>query len=162
MVQISEVKGNSRENRTAAHSHIKGLGLRSDGYAEKTGAGFVGQAAAREVRLFSLSDAARVRQGCFTDCRNSAGLGMRCCRRPHQSEEDVRASGAVSRGPGHRQDGAGAGSFAGAGDQGAVLSDCWERDLFGRGQEDGGADGELSTGYRSVTGHIRGGRDTGG
>ncbi len=50
MVQISEVKGNSRENRTAAHSHIKGLGLRSDGYAEKQGAGFVGQAAAREVR----------------------------------------------------------------------------------------------------------------
>ncbi len=50
MVQISEVKGNSRENRTAAHTHIKGLGLRSDGYAEKTGAGFVGQAAAREVR----------------------------------------------------------------------------------------------------------------
>lgn len=49
MVQISEVKGNSRENRTAAHTHIKGLGLRSDGYAEKTGAGFVGQAAAREV-----------------------------------------------------------------------------------------------------------------
>ncbi len=50
MVQISEVKGNSRENRTAAHTHIKGLGLRNDGYAEKTGAGFVGQVTAREVR----------------------------------------------------------------------------------------------------------------
>lgn len=49
MVQISEVKGNSRENRTAAHTHIKGLGLRSDGYAETTGAGFIGQVAAREV-----------------------------------------------------------------------------------------------------------------
>lgn len=49
MVTISEVKGNSRENRTAAHTHIRGLGLRSDGYAEPTGAGFVGQAAAREV-----------------------------------------------------------------------------------------------------------------
>ena len=50
MVQINEVKGNTRENRTAAHTHIKGLGLRSDGYAETSGAGFVGQVAAREVR----------------------------------------------------------------------------------------------------------------
>ncbi|MCJ1438792.1 RuvB ATP-dependent DNA helicase pontin [Xylographa pallens] len=49
MVTISEVKGNSRENRTAAHTHIKGLGLRSDGYAEQSGAGFVGQVAAREA-----------------------------------------------------------------------------------------------------------------
>ena len=49
MVQISEVKGNSRENRTAAHTHIKGLGLRSDGYAEPASAGFVGQVDAREV-----------------------------------------------------------------------------------------------------------------
>lgn len=52
MVQISEVKGNSRENRTAAHTHIRGLGLRGDGYAETTGAGFVGQVDAREVRLY--------------------------------------------------------------------------------------------------------------
>lgn len=50
MVQISEVKGNSRENRTAAHTHIKGLGLRSDGTPEQSGDGFIGQAAAREVR----------------------------------------------------------------------------------------------------------------
>ena len=50
MVQISEFKGNKRDNRTAAHTHIKGLGLKSDGYAEKQAAGFVGQAAAREVR----------------------------------------------------------------------------------------------------------------
>lgn len=49
MVQISEVKGNSRENRTAAHTHIKGLGLRADGTAESSGDGFIGQAAAREV-----------------------------------------------------------------------------------------------------------------
>ena len=49
MVQISEVKGNNRENRTAVHTHIKGLGLKSDGTAEKQAGGFVGQAAAREV-----------------------------------------------------------------------------------------------------------------
>ena len=50
MVNISEVKGNARENRTAAHTHIKGLGLRSDGYAESSNGGFVGQTAAREVQ----------------------------------------------------------------------------------------------------------------
>jgi RuvB-like protein 1 len=49
MVQISEVKGNARDNRTATHTHIKGLGLRTDGTAEKQAGGFVGQAAAREV-----------------------------------------------------------------------------------------------------------------
>jgi RuvB-like protein 1 len=50
MVQISEVKGNNRENRTAAHTHIRGLGLKSDGTAEKVAGGFVGQTSAREVR----------------------------------------------------------------------------------------------------------------
>ncbi|KAJ9487862.1 RuvB-like helicase 1 [Penicillium thymicola] len=49
MVQISEVKGNSRENRTAAHTHIRGLGLRSDGTPESNADGFVGQGAAREA-----------------------------------------------------------------------------------------------------------------
>lgn len=51
MVQISEVKGNKRDNRTAAHTHIKGLGLKPDGYSEKQAGGFVGQAGAREVRI---------------------------------------------------------------------------------------------------------------
>lgn len=50
MVQISEVKGNKRDNRTAAHTHIKGLGLKSDGFADTQAGGFVGQTAAREVR----------------------------------------------------------------------------------------------------------------
>ncbi|KAL8873967.1 MAG: hypothetical protein Q9174_000654 [Haloplaca sp. 1 TL-2023] len=49
MVQISEVKGNSRDNRTAAHTHIKGLGLGNNGHAEKSSGGFVGQAQAREA-----------------------------------------------------------------------------------------------------------------
>lgn len=49
MVQISEVKGNARDSRTAAHTHIKGLGLRPDGTAEKQAGGFVGQNAAREA-----------------------------------------------------------------------------------------------------------------
>ena len=54
-VAISEVKNDARQNRTAAHSHIKGLGLKHDGTAERNAAGFVGQAGAREVREFSLS-----------------------------------------------------------------------------------------------------------
>ncbi|KAK0741880.1 TIP49 C-terminus-domain-containing protein [Apiosordaria backusii] len=49
MVQISEVRGNSRDHRTAAHTHIKGLGLNSAGIAEKQAAGFVGQNSAREA-----------------------------------------------------------------------------------------------------------------
>ncbi|MCJ1325901.1 RuvB-like protein 1 [Thelotrema lepadinum] len=49
MVTISEVKGDARQNRTAAHTHIKGLGLRNDGYAEEASGGFVGQAPAREA-----------------------------------------------------------------------------------------------------------------
>ncbi|KAI6800299.1 RuvB-like helicase [Hortaea werneckii] len=49
-VQIAEVRqSNSRENRTAAHSHIKGLGLRSDGTADTSSHGFVGQTSAREA-----------------------------------------------------------------------------------------------------------------
>lgn len=49
MVQISEVKGNSRESRTAAHTHIKGLGLLQDGTAESSADGFIGQTTAREA-----------------------------------------------------------------------------------------------------------------
>ncbi|KAK5175307.1 RuvB ATP-dependent DNA helicase pontin [Saxophila tyrrhenica] len=49
-VSISEVRQtNTRENRTAAHSHIKGLGLRSDGYALPDSHGFIGQTSAREA-----------------------------------------------------------------------------------------------------------------
>lgn len=49
-VQIREVQqSNSRENRTAAHSHIRGLGLRSDGFADSNAQGFVGQQQAREA-----------------------------------------------------------------------------------------------------------------
>ncbi|KAJ4985365.1 RuvB-like helicase 1 [Stagonosporopsis vannaccii] len=48
-VPVSEVKSNARESRTAAHSHIKGLGLSSDGRATPSAGGFIGQAAAREA-----------------------------------------------------------------------------------------------------------------
>lgn len=49
MVQISEIKGNSRENRTATHTHIRGLGLDERGFAKAVDGGFVGQESAREA-----------------------------------------------------------------------------------------------------------------
>lgn len=55
MVQISEVKGNKRDNRTAAHTHIRGLGLKADGRADKQMSGFVGQVVAREVGYTPVS-----------------------------------------------------------------------------------------------------------
>lgn len=39
----------ARSSRIAPHSHIKGLGLTPEGYANTDGAGFVGQTNAREV-----------------------------------------------------------------------------------------------------------------
>lgn len=49
MVQISEVKGITRDSRTAAHTHIKGLGLDERGIAKPIEGGFVGQQEAREA-----------------------------------------------------------------------------------------------------------------
>lgn len=49
MVQINEIKSNARETRTAAHTHIRGLGLNELGIAKAVDGGFVGQAEAREA-----------------------------------------------------------------------------------------------------------------
>lgn len=48
-MKIQEVLSTNKEQRVAAHSHIKGLGLGIDGTAEHSSAGFVGQEDAREV-----------------------------------------------------------------------------------------------------------------
>ncbi|KAI8148426.1 RuvB-like 1 [Fennellomyces sp. T-0311] len=48
-MRIEQVKSAPREQRVAAHSHIKGLGLRDDGTAEPILGGFVGQENAREA-----------------------------------------------------------------------------------------------------------------
>ena len=49
-MRIEQVKSAPREQRVAAHSHIKGLGLNEDGTAVHTLGGFVGQEQAREVK----------------------------------------------------------------------------------------------------------------
>ncbi|ODV92908.1 hypothetical protein CANCADRAFT_95346 [Tortispora caseinolytica NRRL Y-17796] len=49
MVQISEVKGETRDLRTATHTHIKGLGLDENGLAARVDGGFIGQETAREA-----------------------------------------------------------------------------------------------------------------
>jgi RuvB-like protein 1 (pontin 52) len=49
MVQINEIKGSSPDNRTAAHTHIKGLGLNELGVAKPSEHGFIGQREAREA-----------------------------------------------------------------------------------------------------------------
>ncbi len=64
MVNISEVKNSNRENRTSAHTHIKGLGLKQDGTAERHAAGFVGQTTAREVGAFAQQHAAEMELAC--------------------------------------------------------------------------------------------------
>ncbi|KAK9448017.1 TIP49 C-terminus-domain-containing protein [Limtongia smithiae] len=51
MVKVTETKspGGGRENRTAAHTHIKGLGLDERGMATRSDGGFIGQQNAREA-----------------------------------------------------------------------------------------------------------------
>ncbi|KAJ8099930.1 TIP49 C-terminus-domain-containing protein [Lipomyces tetrasporus] len=49
MVKIDEIKGSARDNRTAAHTHIKGLGLDERGLATRVDGGFIGQQNAREA-----------------------------------------------------------------------------------------------------------------
>ena len=44
-----------RSSRIAPHSHIKGLGLNTEGLATTDSAGFVGQTNAREVRVVMFS-----------------------------------------------------------------------------------------------------------
>jgi RuvB-like protein 1 len=48
-MKIDEVVSTVREQRVAAHSHIKGLELNEDGSAISVGKGLVGQEDGREV-----------------------------------------------------------------------------------------------------------------
>ena len=48
-IKIESVASTEREQRIAAHSHLHGLGLQSDGTPNPNAAGFVGQTQAREA-----------------------------------------------------------------------------------------------------------------
>eukprot|EP00271_Cylindrocystis_brebissonii_P016095 TRINITY_DN39297_c0_g1_i1.p1 TRINITY_DN39297_c0_g1~~TRINITY_DN39297_c0_g1_i1.p1 ORF type:complete len:459 (+),score=113.22 TRINITY_DN39297_c0_g1_i1:202-1578(+) len=48
-MRLEEVQSSVKRQRVAAHTHIKGLGLKDDGYALGLASGFVGQEAAREA-----------------------------------------------------------------------------------------------------------------
>ena len=48
-MKIEEVKSTTKAQRIAAHSHIKGLGLDENGFAQQAAAGLVGQEQAREA-----------------------------------------------------------------------------------------------------------------
>merc|ERR1719189_2641808 len=48
-MKIEEVKSTERLERIASHSHIKGLGLKENGFAEEIASGLVGQCGAREA-----------------------------------------------------------------------------------------------------------------
>lgn len=49
MLNIQEVKSTTKTQRVAAHSHVKGLGLKKDGKPEEISMGLVGQSEAREA-----------------------------------------------------------------------------------------------------------------
>ncbi|MEQ2316700.1 RuvB-like protein 1 [Ameca splendens] len=48
-MKIEEVKSNTKTQRIAAHSHVKGLGLDEAGNAKQAACGLVGQETAREA-----------------------------------------------------------------------------------------------------------------
>ena len=48
-MKIEEVSSTTKANRVAAHTHIKGLGLDDQGFAEPMAMGLVGQEKAREA-----------------------------------------------------------------------------------------------------------------
>lgn len=53
-MKIEEVQSTTKSQRIAVHTHIKDLGLNSDGSALEMGGGLVGQKTAREVTLYFI------------------------------------------------------------------------------------------------------------
>jgi hypothetical protein len=106
--------GTARENRVAAHSHIKGLGLREDGVADQSAAGFIGQQQAREVRLSILS---------------SNILELWCCGRLDQGQEDGGTGNAVGWRIWHGKNSAGTRSRSRTRAPSPVLSDRRKRSI---------------------------------
>lgn len=49
LMKIEEVRSTTKAQRISTHTHIKGLGLKEDGYANEISQGMVGQVMAREA-----------------------------------------------------------------------------------------------------------------
>jgi hypothetical protein len=77
--------------------------------------------------------------------------GMRSCRRSCEGKEDVRTSCTASWRTWNGQNRTRACCEPRVGDKGAILSHSGQRDLLCRGQEDGGAHGELQESDRYVS-----------
>lgn len=50
-VEVDTQKSAAIERRVSTHTHIRGLGLSPEGYAEHAASGFIGQETAREVHF---------------------------------------------------------------------------------------------------------------
>ena len=48
-MKIEEVRSTTKAQRISTHTHINGLGLKEDGYANEISQGMVGQVMAREA-----------------------------------------------------------------------------------------------------------------
>lgn len=99
----------------AAHSHIRALGLREDGVADQSAAGFIGQQQAREV-----TSPVRFRL---------IILGMRYCRRFSQGEENGRSRNVIVRRIRNRKNSISARHRTRVGSTSSILSYRWERSV---------------------------------
>lgn len=102
-MKIEEVKSTVKTQRIAAHSHVKGLGLDSNGLPLDMGSGLVGQKNAREVKLtnskvYLISSVLRLK------CLNLIFLvGRWNRRRPDQEQKDGWKSASSCRTSRHRK-----------------------------------------------------------
>ena len=86
-MKIEDVQSTARQQRVAAHTHIKGLGLDAHGSALSIGTGMVGQEKAREaagvvVELIGTKKMAGRATGNACSISNFISrVGERCCLR---------------------------------------------------------------------------------
>lgn len=117
-----------------------GLGLDEDGTASQDAAGFVGQNAAREVRLSQYPLLPSL----------SLGTGLWHRGRFDQNEKVRRTRSTPRWWTRHRQNSPRSGYGSRARYQSTLLPHGWQRNLQQRSQKDRGPHGKLSQSHRSV------------